>query len=211
MGGYATDLLNKTVNSQYRHQTNKGAVIYSKHPIINKGYVDFGTITNSCAWADIVIDLDTFRVYSVHLKSNSISKDAEKVLETPDLQSDDTWTGIRGIFYKYVKTHIVRSKQSKMVKKHIDNSPYPVILCGDFNDTPISYTYHHLKEGLIDNFMIAGNGIGTTFNGKIPLLRIDYIMTDPTFSVNNFNIIKEDYSDHYPVASIVVPRNFTLE
>ncbi len=203
VGTYASEVLNKAIPNKNVHKLDKGAIIMSKHQIIKKGEIDFGTITNSCLWADLKIGLDTIRVYSIHLMSNSITLDADKVLDEPQLDTDKTWLGIKGIFSKYVKNHIIRSKQAVLVKSHIDKSPHPTIICGDFNDTPLTYTYRKLSAGLVDNFTKAGNGLGTTFNGRIPLLRIDYILSDTSFEVQNFNVIKENFSDHYPVASIL--------
>lgn len=203
VGAYGREVLKKSLPNHKVHRLNKGAIIMTKHTIIDEGQVDFGTITNSCLWADLKIGLDTIRVYSLHLRSNSITVDADKVLNEPQLDTDKAWIGIKGIFTKYVNSHIIRSKEATMVKNHVDKSPYPTIVCGDFNDTPLTYTYRQLSRGLVDNFTEAGNGLGTTFNGKIPLLRIDYILTGKEFDVKNFNIIKEDFSDHYPVGSIV--------
>jgi endonuclease/exonuclease/phosphatase family metal-dependent hydrolase len=67
----------------------------------------------------------------------------------------------------------------------------------------LTYTYHQFNAKYVDNFTEAGNGIGTSFNGKLPLLRIDYIFTDTSFQIYNFNVIKEDFSDHYPIASVI--------
>ena len=201
VGAFATDVLSKNIDLSYKHKLDKGTVIYSKHPIINKGQIDFGTITNSCLWADIAIGLDTIRVYNIHFQSNAITNDANEILDKPDLNDENTWLGIRGIVKKYLQRHIKRAKQASLVKEHLKECPYPVIVCGDFNDTPLTYTYEIMNEGLVDNFVYAGNGIGTTFNDRIPLLRIDYILTDPNLNIHNFNIIKEKHSDHFPIAS----------
>ena len=95
-----------------------------------------------------------------------------------------------------------RAAQAKLVKSHSETSPYPTILCGDLNDTPISYTYAHLSSGLKDAFYERGTGIGTTYSGKIPFLRIDYIFSSPVVKALTFQVIKEDYSDHYPIAAL---------
>jgi endonuclease/exonuclease/phosphatase family metal-dependent hydrolase len=203
VGSYAEDIIKKNFKNYNIHKYDKGAVIISKHKIINKGQIDFGTKTNSCLWSDIVIDLDTFRVYSLHLQSNNISVDAKNMIENGSLKEEKTWKGVKGIFRKYRYYHKTRAVQSKLVKNHANNSPYPVVLCGDFNDVPLSYTYEHLSEGLNDCYVQKGNGLGSTFNGKIPFLRIDYILLDKNIDVRNFNTIRENYSDHYPVAALI--------
>ena len=202
VGLFAQDLLNKNYPNYQMHNINKGAIILSKHPIINKGEIPFGTITNSCLWADIVINLDTFRVYSLHLQSNKISKDADDMVQSGTLNDKKTWLGIKSILKKYRFHHIKRAQQAKMVKTHIQKSKYPVIVCGDFNDTPLSFTYSHISKGLIDAFNERGTGIGTTYSGTIPFLRIDYILTSPFLRPLRFQVIKEKHSDHYPIAAV---------
>jgi endonuclease/exonuclease/phosphatase family metal-dependent hydrolase len=203
VGAYATDILKKSFPSHEMYQTNKGAVILSKHRIINKGSIDFGTKTNSCLWADIIFDIDTIRVYSIHLQSNRITKDANQIISDGKIDNKKTWLDIKSILKKFKQSHITRTSQAKEVKVHIDNSPFPVLVCGDFNDTPVSYTYRHLSERLKDAFVEKGNGLGTTFNGRIPLLRIDYVLSDPSFDILKYNVIQEDYSDHYAVACLL--------
>jgi endonuclease/exonuclease/phosphatase (EEP) superfamily protein YafD len=83
----------------------------------------------------------------------------------------------------------------------MNTSPYPIILCGDFNDTPTSFTYKQLSEGLNDSFANAGLGIGQTYNGKFPALRIDYILYSPELEIVNFKTSEVSLSDHYPIIS----------
>ena len=78
-------------------------------------------------------------------------------------------------------------------------SPYPVIVCGDFNDTPLSYAYKKIKGDLIDSFVTCAIGIGESFV-KIPGLRIDYIMHDKAFKSFNYHKQKEVLSDHYAIS-----------
>lgn len=52
-----------------------------------------------------------------------------------------------------------------------------------------------------DAYRERGYGIGTTYAGRIPLLRIDYVFADPQLNVSSFEIIKDHFSDHYAVAT----------
>lgn len=202
VGLYAQEILDTALDAKYKHTIKyKGAVIYSKHPIINKGQIDFSTKTNSCLYADIATPYCTLRVYSVHLQSNNISRDADKVLDEVDFQDSDTWKGFKGILSKYKKTSAIRAMQATEVKAHIEQSPYPVVLCGDLNDPPQSFTYRLLSKNLNDSFLKKGNGLGTTFGGRIPALRIDYIFVDPELTLVNHKVIKDKFSDHFPVLS----------
>lgn len=203
IGTYANEIINKNFKDYNIHKFNKGAVILSKHKMIKKGQINFGTKTNSCLWADIVVGVDTFRIYSIHLQSNRITNDANAVIASHDINDEKTWNRFKRIMMRYRDHHKERSLQATSIKEHADLSPYPVILCGDFNDVPLSYTYAVLQKDLTDSYAEAGNGIGSTFNGKIPFLRIDYILHDKKLKTKKFNIIRENYSDHYPIAVLV--------
>ncbi|MGN6246740.1 MAG: endonuclease/exonuclease/phosphatase family protein [Ginsengibacter sp.] len=81
----------------------------------------------------------------------------------------------------------------------MEKSPYPVILTGDFNDVPNSNTYFTISKNMQDVFLKKGSFIGRTFRFISPTLRIDYILADKSFKVNQMRIIHVSYSDHYPV------------
>lgn len=197
--GFMQDIMTENFVTLNKHQVkSKGAIIYTKHPIVNKGEIDFGSKTNSCLWADVKIGIDTVRVYSIHLHSNHITRNAELMAKS-DINDENTWKHLHTIINKYRNYSQKRSGQVKLVKSHLAKSPHPVIIGGDLNDTPMSYTYAQLSEGLKDCFKEQGNGFAQTFAGVIPFLRIDYILVDPTFNIKSHKIVKEKYSDHYPI------------
>ena len=99
------------------------------------------------------------------------------------------------------KTAIVRSKEARTIKENIVKSPYPVVVCGDFNDIPVSYTYHVLSEGLQDAFQESAWGFGKTYAGHIPALKIDNILLDNSLEALHCHIPKIPFSDHYPVVA----------
>ncbi|MGK0363724.1 MAG: endonuclease/exonuclease/phosphatase family metal-dependent hydrolase [Saprospiraceae bacterium] len=180
----------------------RGTAIFSKYPIIKKGEIKFKNTANSCLWIDVEVDKKVVRVYSIHFESSKISGDAAVLTEDVNLRDKKTWQGIKGILGKYKRSTNTRVDQMLTVKEHISNTPHPVIVCGDFNDTPVSYVYEQMSKGLCDHFKEAGRGWGATYNGSIPMLRIDYIFTEPeNFTVYEHGILKEEYSDHYPVYS----------
>jgi len=182
---------------------NKGAMIFSKYPIVGGDQVDFGTRTNSCVYADVKVRGKTIRVYNMHLQSNQISRDADAVLEQTELNKPEVWLSIKGILGKYSTASQRRALQAEKVKAHAATSPHPVILSGDLNDPPTSYTYSVLANDMDDAFLCKGSGIGTTYGGSIPMLRIDYIMTDPAMPVTTYRCRKEQFSDHYPIFATV--------
>ncbi|MEL6945801.1 MAG: endonuclease/exonuclease/phosphatase family protein, partial [Bacteroidota bacterium] len=176
-------------------------VIASRYPIVKEGGFGFLNASNGTVFADIDIDGTIVRVYSIHLKSNEITTIAEEVVASRDLRERETWSKIKSMFKGYRRATKIRSTQASEIVDHIKESPYPVIICGDFNDVPQSYAYQLLSDEMIDHFQEKGFGVGSTFAGSIPFLRIDYILSSPKIKVIDTQIIKDEYSDHYPVIS----------
>ncbi len=197
------DIVNRALDNLdypfYHRMKDRGAVILSRYPIVEKGLVDFGPRLNSCLWADIDVEGQTVRIYSLHLESNRLNQSSYEFLEKEGYESLEAINGIRDLITKYPKYASERAKQALKVKAHIEKSPYPVILCGDFNDPPMSYTYNTLQKGLSDTYLKHGRGIGTTWTGAIPFLRIDYILATPILDNTSFECLKSNMSDHYPI------------
>ena len=194
--------LTTALNFDHVFRPTRGhVVIFSKYPMLNSGQLIFEKSSNSCTWVDIKIKGEKIRVYNLHLQSTKISPIANKVIKEGDLQEKETWLNIKGILGRVKRASQQRAAQALKIAKHIKKCPYPIILCGDFNDTPQSFTYRVLSKGLKDSFQQKGRGLGTSFAGSIPALRIDYILLNPKFNVRDCSILKENYSDHFPVIS----------
>lgn len=178
---------------------SRGTYIFSKYPIVDSGGINFGSTSNSCTWADLIINEKKVRVYSIHFQSNQVSSTADKVRQEGDLRKKETLKDIKGMMTKFKYYVKLRAEQAQKVANHISTCLHPVIVCGDFNDTPQSYTYHLLTKNLTDSFKEKGKGFGTTYAGSIPALRIDYILTHEKIEVQSHEILKENYSDHFPV------------
>ncbi len=186
----------------YPHAFNlkKGTVILSRFPIEAGGDVPFGKTSNSILWADIRIGKGKIiRVYNVHLQSNRVTQTTQRVIEKGDLDEGETWHDIGSVLNKVGDATQIRAEQAQLLREHIVACPHPVIVCGDFNDTPNSYVYGLIGEGLTDTFREKGRGFGTTFGGGLPLLRIDYILTEPGFLTYSCRTVPGPFSDHYPV------------
>ena len=177
----------------------KSTAIFSKYPFVRQDAILFENSSNSCVWADLKTPAGVVRVYSVHLQSNRMSYTANKIATEGDLREKQTWRDIRFVFSRYKQAVQVRARQARMVAKHIAQSPHPVIVCGDFNDPPVSYVYRLLSENLQDSFCEKGGGLGTTFAGRLPFLRIDYVLADERFKVLSHRVPKLELSDHLPV------------
>jgi len=201
--GYSSHKIMKKVlpGHQYIHHIeDKSTGIYSKYPIVDLGEIDFGTFVNSCVWVDIKFNDKLIRVYSAHLQSNRISGQESEIIEAGKWEKE-TFLGLKDMFGKYQKYSSTRAIQASMIREHADKTQYPFIICGDFNDPPQSYVYQVISDGLHDSFRCAGSGIGTSFNGVIPALRIDYILAKKDFDIYTHKIIKKGHSDHYPIIS----------
>ena len=180
-----------------------GMAIFSKFPIINKGFFKHESNRNFGIFADITSQSDTFRIYNLHLESIMLSHDDLSYMKGIITNSDEverSGSKTKRILKKFKTAFQKRAIQTNIITKHIKNSPHPVIVCGDFNDTPVSYTYEQISDGLNDAFIENGNGIGRTYAGVIPAFRIDYILYDDFFNAYNYNVKKIDISDHYPVS-----------
>ncbi len=177
-----------------------GIATFTNYPIINKGVVKFDTKTKNIAiYTDIATPLDTVRVFNVHLQSYRLGKqDFDYIDRLQQGVSIDKESNKR-IIQKLRIAFSMRAEQVRAIKEYINNSPYRVIVCGDFNDTPISYAYDQLTKKLEDSFLEAGWGIGHTYINPIPLFRIDFILKDPAFVAYDYRITHKDFSDHYPI------------
>jgi endonuclease/exonuclease/phosphatase family metal-dependent hydrolase len=176
--------------------------IYSKFPIINQGEVILnGTSSNGAIFADLKIDTAIIRLYNVHLQSTGVAPEAQKIADEKELKSESTKRGIRNILERLKPASQERAEQVDVLSKHMAGSPYPMIVCGDFNDTPYSYTYHSVRGNLKDSFLERGNGFGVTYNGPIPTLRIDYILGSPSLNFLSHDVINIKLSDHYPIVA----------
>jgi endonuclease/exonuclease/phosphatase family metal-dependent hydrolase len=188
-----------------------GLAIFSRYPIINSGKVFQNNWTNGAIFADIKVNKDTIRIYNTHLESMSIKADDLNHIDGIKENYKDTYRKLRS-------GTVTRAAQVRILKEHIQLSPYPVIVAGDFNDLPYSFTYNTLKENLNNAFEEAGRGFGFTYNRVLFFLRIDNIFADPVFKVRDFNTHREvDYSDHYPISAVLdwvspfPPKSFAEE
>ena len=97
------------------------------------------------------------------------------------------------------KSYKKRAEEVTVIKEHMQKSPFPILVCGDFNDTPLSYAYNKIKGDLIDAFKNSAKGIGDSFV-NIPALRIDYILHDHRMQSTNYKKHKQILSDHYAIS-----------
>ena len=185
-----------------------GMANLSSYPIINKGKIEFeSTYGNLCIFTDLKLDEDTVRVYNLHLQSVRIGEDQYRFLD--QIMLNKSLSGIRIgellgdlklLVYRMAHAFIERGKQADLVAKHVKNSPYPIVLCGDFNDTPTSYSYQTLVKDLNDSFANEGFGMGSTYV-RLPFFRIDNIFYSNYFKAESHTVHHYELSDHFAVSA----------
>jgi endonuclease/exonuclease/phosphatase family metal-dependent hydrolase len=178
-----------------------GNIIFSKYPIIHKQIIssDKNNYNSTFQYLDVLNGGDTCRIFNLHLQSLKFSNDNLKFIETAKTKTEIDIQQSKNIISKFKTGFLKRKTQSERVHKAITESPYSVIVCGDFNDVPNSYAYSTIGKGLNNAFVEKGNGIGRTFSGISPTLRIDNIFIDKKFTVTQYTCIQKKMSDHFPI------------
>ena len=211
-GKYAIcDSLQKILNTHhyYFQRVNNnpadaiGMAIFSKLPIVSKGYIQLSTAgsTNQCLYIDVKKNARIFRVYSLHLQSIRFDPADYDYLDSVKNKGETNMQSFRRIGGKLKRAFIKRSEQVAIIKQHMAQCPYPFVISGDFNDTPSSYAVHQLSSGMQNAFRERGQGLGRTYNGDFPNYQIDYIMASPQFKIESYQVVEKKLSDHYPVYS----------
>lgn len=183
-----------------------GNLILSRFPIVSKGKISFPRSTNLSIYADIEHFGRIIRIYNNHLESYNISFTAlvQKMSKAEKISGDEIKNDIKEVHEKMLGTFIKRSDQVNKIMENISESSHPAIICGDFNDTPMSFTYHRLAQGRKDSFRESGDGFGASFIPVWPLLRIDYILYPHEFESISHKTHKIKLSDHYPISSEII-------
>ena len=180
-----------------------GIIIFSKYPLVKKHNVSYPPFDYNSIfqYADVVKDGDTIRLINFHLQSLRFDKENLDYINKPTVNDGKVLNKSRNIIAKFKRGFLRRADQSNRVATSVAESPYPVIVCGDFNDVPNSYAYHTIGRNMNNAFREKGTGIGRTFSGISPTLRIDNIFSSQHFNIEQFVRIKKNLSDHYPLVT----------
>ncbi len=179
-----------------------GCIIFSKYPVIDSGKTKYPR-AESLIYVDILKGSDTIRIYTTHLQSFKFKPNDYNDIDKIKDQEENALLASKNIFNKMKPAFKRRGVQADIVKAAMAQSPYPTIICGDFNDVPNSYTYFTIKGEKQDAFLRKGFGIGRSFIAIAPTLRIDYILPDKQFEVQQFDMVDEGLSDHIMLVSDV--------
>jgi len=187
-----------------------GIATFSKYPIIRTSRIPFDNSMNQAVYTDLSVDGDTIRVFNIHLQSIRFGQRNYSFMDTLSLKySNKQLEEVRDIGKRLRDAFVQRAEQSKIIHNYIVDSPHPVIVTGDFNDTPQSYAYRRIQKGLYDAFREAGRGFGNTYAGELPSFRIDFILYSEALEAADFRRIKSKYSDHFPVIAHLKYRKVT--
>ena len=208
------DLILKELGMKYyyenfSHESNEhskfGIATFSKFPMLKNDFISFeNDKSNQCIWTDIKVKDDTLRVYNAHLGSIRFNYSDYKVIGG---KGSPLWPyqkkPTRQIFKRLKLGFQKRQEQIGVLIPQINKSPHKTIICSDINDTPLSYAYHQFDKYFTDAFTKSGNGIGGTYIGNIPGLRIDYIWHSKDLTSFNFKTNSSALSDHKAISASI--------
>jgi endonuclease/exonuclease/phosphatase family metal-dependent hydrolase len=188
-----------------------GVAIFSRYPIVGRGRVRYDGPEvfmgkESLIYADIDVNGSIVRVYATHLQSMLFHRSDYAAIKELPFATENAVNDAKGLFWKFRTAYSLRTDQVNIIKDELAKSPYPRIVCGDFNDVPTSWSHFTLAKNLQDVFTKKGFGLGRTFSLISPTLRIDYILAEKSIPVVQTKTFKLNYSDHYPVvADLKIP------
>lgn len=179
-----------------------GNIIFSHEPILSNINHDVDVIGNNMLQeTTLKLHDDTITLFNIHLKSNKFSKDETILMSSGELPEfdDKVLHDSKSIYKKLTYSTINRGLEADLVGNIIEQKRNPTVVCGDLNDMPSSYVYFKMRNNLSDAFLTKGFGLGATYLGNVPFLRIDYIFFSNQLQLRGF--VQDDirYSDHKPL------------
>ena len=169
--------------------------IYSRYPIHSVKAIYYKDSWNMSLIADVRINNQYIRVINNHFETTSVNA-YRGIITAPGKSLKVRAKAVKDLVLKMKSNYQKRAEQADTIHAEIERSPYPVLVCGDFNDTPASYTYHRTREGLVDGFRDCGSGYQYTFRQLYKLWRIDYVFYSGALKGRECYFPETFYSDH---------------
>jgi len=179
-----------------------GSIIYSKYKILSAERISF--LNGSLISALLLKGDDTIQIFTTHLASFRFKQNDFDAIDQSSVASSISLNGKKGVFRKMRAAFMQRAVEAALIKEHLAKTHYPAIITGDFNDVPGSYTYKTIKGNWQDAFLEKGFGVGATYLGLSPTLRIDYILANSPWEVKGWESIDENLSDHHMIMADLV-------
>ena len=175
--------------------------VFSRYPLVGGRFITYPHSANCSMLCDIILNTDTIRLLNNHLQTTSVSQNRKKWER--ELATDNTRREAQAVQDAAETLHenfVKRAFQTDSICQLATASPHPVLVCGDFNSLPSSYTYHRLSESLKDGFKTGGHGYMYTYRYGKRMLRIDYAFHSPELECTDYYSPNLDLcSDHNPV------------
>lgn len=204
-GSFPDSVLAEMKALGYEHRHDKSLDIFTKYPILQTDTVRYFSSSNSSRYYYLLVDGDTVLLVNNHLESyrltNEEKQDYKDMVRKPG--KERVKTEGRFLLSRLAEGTKVRGAQVDSLMAVVErNSSHPIILCGDFNDTPVSYTYQQLSRSLTSAFRQSGCGVGLSYNQKGFYVRIDHLFfSAPWCSYGTYMDTSISTSDHYPLVS----------
>ncbi|WP_167856386.1 endonuclease/exonuclease/phosphatase family protein [Hymenobacter metallicola] len=187
-----------------------GMAIFSRFPIVGRGTISFDKLTqNHAMFVDLRLPAgDTIRVYNFHLQS--MSMDEKDIVDSYSSKEGLKKKGL-GLMRRFKRGIVARSVQVDTLVRRFERCRYPMLLCADLNDVPYSYTYDQLADRFQNAWATVGTGVGATYNGALPFVRIDNQFASPQWQIGELEVNYEiPFSDHFPTSAIYwLPKSAT--
>jgi len=191
-----------TVPLVKRNRFTIGLAIYSKYPVLNSRKIRYDSSFNGSSIHEIDVKGKKLVVVNNHLESFKLTMDDRaKYADFLKNMNSDSFDDFKDAVQKKLSTaYQIRAEQAEIVADEIEklNGDH-ILVCGDFNDTPISYAYRTVKGSLVDSFAESGNGLGITYNQNYYWFRIDHILHSRNMRAYSAKVDSISTSDHYPM------------